>query len=466
MLSLAMLPFRNHLSVATAALMLVLPVAAAAAVGGYLAGVIGMVAGFVAFDVVFVPPFDTIQIGTAENWLALVVYAVVVWIVARVVAHLRASQIEARRHATATRRIFELSEALIRDRPFEEFLANVTTTFLDAFELRSVVLMLPVGRMLDIVSTAGEDLTEAELAEVVPAAGVLGRPSPVHLASGTIVVVPLSTSAGPLGLLALVGSSRESFDSGLLQTYANQVALALERAQLREHAIRSELLEQVDRWRDALIGAVSHDLRTPLAVIKAAVSDLLSEDVVLSAPERTELLAFIDGQADRLSRLVVNLLDMTRIRAGALKPRLEPVSVAELLSGALATLPREIGARIRSRVDDAALVGLADRVLITQVLANLLDNADRHASDGSPIEVDAMRAEGAIAVSVTDHGPGVSAGDRERIFDMFNRVSGAGRAGLGLTIAKAFIDAHGGWIEVSNAPGGGARFTFTIAEAP
>jgi two-component system sensor histidine kinase KdpD len=309
---------------------------------------------------------------------------------------------------------------------------------------------------------AGEPLSDSALAAILPQASGLQGPSAVHLATSTSAVVPLSTSAGPLGLIALQGADLHGYDETLVQTYANQAALALERAQLREQAIRTQLLEQVDRWRDALVGAVSHDLRTPLAVIKAAVSDLLAEEITLETSARDELLHLIEEQSDRLARLVVNLLDMTRIRAGALTPRLERQSVDDLVVEALAALPQEIRGRTEIRFESPGPLVVGDRVLISRVLANLLENADRHGPPGTPIEIDAAISGGLVEVSVTDHGPGVASDERERIFDMYSHVSGAGRAGLGLAIARAFVEAHGGAISVANVLEGGARFSFTL----
>ncbi len=464
-LTAAMIPVRAHLAIGTPVLVLVLPVVAAAVAAGFWAGALGALAGFCAVDLAFIPPYGTLTVSSPRNWLPLVVYALVTLMVARVVAHLRTTETEARRHADATRAILELSNALIADRPVAEFHQRVTATFLKAFDLRTAALLLPHDGHLAVVATAGVELSDAELAVVTPPEGVPRLPSSVHLGQRSTVIVPLSTSAGPLGLLALVGPALGTVDAGLLRTFANQVALALERVQLRDQAIRSRLFEEADRWRDALMGAVSHDLRTPLTVIKAAVENLRDPSIELDPTARGELLQFVEEQSDRLERLVVNILDMTRIRAGALTPRIAPVPVATLLAEALASLPPGIGRRVVSHlgVDDPVVA--ADHVLISQVLANYLDNADRHTQDASVIEVSARTLEASVEVRVVDHGPGVAPADRDRIFDMFSRVSGAGRAGLGLAIAKAFVEAHGGVVGVADAPGGGACFTFTIARA-
>lgn len=464
-LSAAMLPLRGHMTVATPALVLVLPVLAGSIVGGRVAGVAAVALGFLVFDFIFIPPYYTLGITAGQDWVALGVYFVVMVIVARLVAHLRGAELEARHHEEFTRGLLDLSNSLISDRPLEEFLHLVTTTFLEAFEPRSVALLLPEQGALTVVATAGEPLSDAELAVILPQASGLQGPSAVHLSTGASAVVPLSTSAGPLGLIALQGADLRGYDSSLIQTYANQAALAIERAQLREQAVRTQLLEEVDRWRDALVGAVSHDLRTPLAVIKAAVSDLRDVDIDLEDVAREELLALIEEQSDRLARLVVNLLDMTRIRAGALTPRLETVSVSDLVVEALAALPFEIQDRTVTKFDPPGPLVVGDHVLLARVLANLLENADRHGPPGTPIEIEACRLGGEVEVSVIDHGPGVAPEERERIFDMYSHVNGAGRAGLGLAIARAFVEAHGGSIAVTNRSDGEARFSIRLQPA-
>jgi two-component system sensor histidine kinase KdpD len=213
------------------------------------------------------------------------------------------------------------------------------------------------------------------------------------------------------------------------------------------------------------LGAASHDLRTPLAAVKTAVSSLRQADARLSAQDRAELLELIEQQSDRLARLVTNLLDMTRIEAGALEIRPTVMPLDELVDEALGNLGGLV-ARERVRVKappDLPMLRI-DHVLISQVLANLLDNAERVAPSGSVIEIAARVAPGTrdhVEIAVTDEGPGIAPGERERVFEMFSQDGRGGRAGLGLAIAKAFVEAHGGLIWIDPDVGGGARIVFT-----
>ncbi len=233
--------------------------------------------------------------------------------------------------------------------------------------------------------------------------------------------------------------------------------------QLREQALRSKLLEEADRFRRGLLGAVSHDLRTPLATIKVASSTLTNRAELLSVEDRALLYRLVEIESDRLTRLVTNLLDMTRIEAGVLTLQRDSVSVAELVSESLAALSATLSDH------DVQLAGLdtlplvdVDRVLMGQVLVNLLDNAARHAPARSVILVKGERRGTNVVLSVADQGPGVPLGDRETIFDRFTQLGTGGRAGLGLTIAKTFVEAHGERLWYEEAPGGGARFVFTL----
>jgi two-component system sensor histidine kinase KdpD len=252
-------------------------------------------------------------------------------------------------------------------------------------------------------------------------------------------------------------------DRALLRTFANHAALALERAQLREQAMRSELLEEVDRLRHALMGAVSHDLRTPLATMKVAASTLHDSAVSLSEADMHELHGLIEVETDHLTRLVTSLLDMTRFEAGVLEVQRCPTAVVDLVNEAVDALHASLGERpIELLVPKAIPDVEIDHLLIGQVLANLLDNANRHAPPHTLITVAAELRHDRVAVSVTDSGPGVPSNEREAVFDRFVRFDTGGRAGLGLTIAKTFVEAHGERIWVDDIPDGGARFAFTL----
>jgi two-component system sensor histidine kinase KdpD len=462
----AMLPFRTHLSIATAALVLVLPVVTGVIVGGFPDGMAGVLAGFVVYDYGFIPPYGRLSVDSSQDWVVLVVYVAVMLAVARVVANLESARSEALSRTAEASRLFELSELLVEDRSVDELLKTIVRTVGMMFDAPGVTLLVPEGDRLEIAASSGEALTPEELGRIDHPSGV---PVSLGTASGGtdgLRTVALSASGRPVGILAMRGMAASEVDRSLLRTFTNHAALALERAQLRDQALRSELLEEVDRLRHALMGAVSHDLRTPLATMKVASSTLLDPRIPLSEPDLRELYGLIDVETDRLTRLVTSLLDMTRIDAGVLEVRRGPTSVAALVGGAVSALRSTLGDRPVevSIPEDLPDVDI-DQLLIGQVLANLLENADRHAPPDSLIAVAAARQGDRITVSVTDTGPGIPDDEREAVFDRYVRFDTGGRAGLGLTIAKTFVEAHGEHIRIDDVPGGGARFSFTLPMA-
>ncbi|MGA3217095.1 MAG: ATP-binding protein [Acidimicrobiales bacterium] len=467
----AMVPFRDHVSVAAAALVFVLPVVGAMVIGGAWVGLLAVVVGFVVLDVAFIPPYGTLAVGSGENWLALVVYVAVVLVLARVVSRLQQLRTNAARHAGDSRRLLELSELLVADKPLTEMLGVVATSVRRAFDLETVALLLPSADTgyLEIAASDGLELRGESLERILPAPGTPASLTGSIVAGALLRQIPLAAAGRPVGLLVLRGRALDVDDRALLATYANHAALAIERAQLRDQALRADLLQKVDEWRAALVGTVAHDLRTPLASIKVAVSDLREPGLVLGETARHDLLETIEEQTDRLTRLVSTVLDLWRLEAGARRPKREPVVVDDLIDEAAALVETSLDASRLRRVIATDLPPLqADPTLIAQALANLLENAARHSPNGAEIIVEAMPRRGhhdEIELVVSDSGPGVPPDQREMIFDLFHRGAGGGRAGLGLAIAKAFVEAHGGRIGVGGARGGGARFVLTMPVA-
>ena len=329
--------------------------------------------------------------------------------------------------------------------------------------------MLPaeVEGQLEVAASAGDALTEGDVTSLTSGGGQTRSLGFEDAPGPRRVSVALVVSERPVGMLVLQDVQLAEQDRNLLGTFANQAALAVDRAQLRDQAMRARLLEEIDRWRSALMGAASHDLRTPLASIKTAVSSMRQEGAQLGSDDRAELLELIELQTDRLARLVTNLLDMTRIESGALELRPTTIGFDELVDETLGSLAG-IVAPGRVTVDLPADLPLLriDHVLINQVLANMLENADRLAPGSSPIRVAARVAPGSagdrVEISVSDEGPGIEPADRDRVFEMFSQNGGGGRAGLGLAIAKAFVEAHGGRIWIDPGVTHGARVVFTV----
>jgi two-component system sensor histidine kinase KdpD len=239
-------------------------------------------------------------------------------------------------------------------------------------------------------------------------------------------------------------------------------AVVAEREAHADEATRLAVLEQVDEQRRALIRSVSHDLRTPLATIRAVATDLRS-DAAYDDATRHELLDLVADEAQRLDRLVANLLSLSRIEAGALRPQLQAVDLEELVNERVRRLDR-LFRQVRVQVElptDLPLVD-ADYVLIDQVITNLLENAARHSPPRSMVRVGARQGGDVVVAWVSDEGTGVPTYQAERIFEPFQRGDGSQSSGVGLAICRAIVEAHGGRIELTGEPGGGARFSFSL----
>lgn len=231
-----------------------------------------------------------------------------------------------------------------------------------------------------------------------------------------------------------------------------------------EHERVAELAQQADEIKTALLHAVSHDLRTPLASIKANVSGLRQADVAYTPEDRAELLEAIDDEADRLDRLVGNLLDASRLEAGVMVPHKQPQDLAELIRAVLARLRILLGKRVvRLDVQPSMPLVNCDYSQVEQIVTNLVENAARHTPPGSPIEIRLSADDHTAHVDVVDHGAGIALEDRERLFRAFERgLTSASGSGLGLSIARGMAEAHGGRLEIQPALGKGARFSLTL----
>jgi two-component system sensor histidine kinase KdpD len=271
-----------------------------------------------------------------------------------------------------------------------------------------------------------------------------------------------------LGVLVLAPASSRGLhveEEHLLEAFAQQGALAIERAHLAEEAKLAALRARTEEMRSSLLSAVSHDLRTPLAVITGAATTLRDNSTGVSQGQRSDLIDTMCEEAERLERLVGNLLDMTRVESGGLNLKREWVPVEELVGAALGRLESKLKGRklTTSLPADLPFVSV-DPVLFEQVFVNLLENAAKYTPAGSPIEIAAKTAEGTVQIEVADRGPGIPEGTAEEIFEKFYRGPhvGIGGVGLGLPICRGIVDAHGGRIWAENRSGGGAVFRVTL----
>ncbi|HWB38234.1 MAG TPA: ATP-binding protein, partial [Rugosimonospora sp.] len=291
------------------------------------------------------------------------------------------------------------------------------------------------------------------------AAGSVGNRPPLAPADGDADIVIDERT-----VLALRGHPLNAADARVVEAFAAQATIVLRQERLAAQAAALGPLAEADRLRAALLRAVSHDLRTPLASAKAAVTSLRQHDVVFADADRDELLATADESLDRLARLVENLLDMSRLQAGALGVRPQRLSAAEAVSTAVDELG-PAGARVAVHVPDDLPEIEADPALVDRILANLLANALRYSPADRPPVVAASGHGGRVEVRVIDHGPGIPAPDWDRIFQPFQRLgdteSGAG-TGLGLALSRGLAEAMGGTLEPDHTPGGGLTMTLRL----
>jgi two-component system, OmpR family, sensor histidine kinase KdpD len=291
------------------------------------------------------------------------------------------------------------------------------------------------------------------------------------LPDANAIYVPLSSPRGRVGVLALrsleLGRFTAPDQRQLLEMAANQLALAIERAALAEEAQRVLMQMEAESVRSVMLSSVSHDLRTPLAVIAGASSSLLEAEPPLNEATRRELLRTIVDESNRLALLVDNILHITRLESGKVTVNKQWYPIEEVVGSALERMKRFLGDRpLKTHLPpDLPLVKL-DGILIEQVLVNLLENAVKYTPPGSPIDLFARVDGQQVELEVADRGPGLKDNEKRRVFDKFYRGSavatGQRGAGLGLAICRAIVEAHGGRIREDNRPEGGARFIFTI----
>jgi two-component system sensor histidine kinase KdpD len=306
---------------------------------------------------------------------------------------------------------------------------------------------------------------------------VYDREQPAGLGTGTLAgtpihYLPLRAPVRSRGVLALAPRNERLIfvpeQHRLLETFAAQIALALERVHFVEVAQETQLRMATERLRTSLLASISHDLRTPLAVLTGAASSLADESARLSAETRRELALTIYEEAQHMSELTGKVLDMARLEAGAVELNRQWQPLDEVVGPVLWRMHTRLADRpVVTDLLHAPALAWLDPVLIGQVLTNLVDNALKYTPAGTSIEIGADLQPQGVRVCVADRGPGLAPGEEQRVFDKFYRAKsegGRGGVGLGLTICKAVVEAHGGRIWAENRPDGGARFCFLLPQ--
>jgi two-component system sensor histidine kinase KdpD len=444
---------------------------------GYGPSMLAAVLSVVAFDFFFVPPYFSFAVSDLRHIVTFVVMFVVAAIVSQLTRRIRDQADTARRREQRTASLYAISRELGQAATREVLLECAAKHVRQVFNAKIAVLMPASSGALEPIlvdddTLLADDAKEISVADWVWKHGRAAGAGTDTLPSSRALFVPLSGARGPVGVLALFSGDkvdRASFrnpdERQMLETFAGIIGSALERTVFADEARRARLRIETEQLRNALLSSVSHDLRTPLAVVTGAASALLDPHGPTENAARHELLSTIHEEAERLNRLVRNLLDMTRLDAGALKMNKEFQPLEEVVGSALNRMEdRLVGREVTTTLpDDLPLVPL-DSVLIEQVLINLLENATKYTPPGTAITISASAGDDSVEIVVADHGPGVPREDAERVFDKFfrRRESEGGGVGLGLTICRGIITAHGGKIWLDDREGGGAAFHFTL----
>ena len=430
------------------------------------------VAGVLAFDFFLVPPYLTFAVSDTQYLITFGVLLVVSLVISSLTAQGREQAEAAIRREAQTASLYDLGRDLTAATDLQDVLRIIISHIEKAFG-REIAIFLPENGHLRLLSSSSDyQPDENELAVAVWAYQSnqpTGRGTDT-LPAASIRCHPLRTSNGLVGVLGVHPKETDTFLTSeqrqTLAAFINQAALAIERATLAEQARRTELLQATEKLQTALLNSISHDLRTPLVSITGALTSLDEQSGSLNAENQWSLIVTAREEADRLNRLVGNLLSMTRIESGAIKLHLEPGDVQDVVGTSLEQLGKRIEKHsVQVNIPDRYPLVPMDFTLIVQVLVNVLENAVKYSAKDSLIEISADLVDGSARLQIADRGVGIPAEDLTRVFDKFYRVQrpeSVTGTGLGLSISKGIIDIHHGKIYANARDGGGTIITIEL----
>ena len=459
-------------------LVYLLPVVLTALWHGLWPALLSVLLAALTYNFLFTPPLYTFTVGDPQDVANILVFSVAAVTISTLAARSRAGAVGAREEAARTAALYGFAKKLAGVAAMDDLLWAAAHQVAAMLKVEAVVLLHAEGSGLELAAAYPPD-DRLDAADLAAATWAFDHDQPAGRGSDNLpgaprLFLPLRTGRGKAGVVGIrrrdvAGPLLTPPERRLLDALLDQTALAVDRVRLARDVDQGRLLVETERLRTALLTSLGHDLKTPLASILGAITALRgAEGGRYGAADREELLATAHEEAERLARFLDNLLDMTRLEAGALGPRREPVDVADAVGAALRRTARLL-ARHPVATDlppDLPLARL-DFVLLEQALVNLLENAARHTPPGTPVEVAALAAGAAgLVVEVRDGGPGVPPEERERIFDRFHRLPDAARrsdragagVGLGLAVARGFVEAMGGSLVALGRPGGGSVF--------
>ena len=436
---------------------------------GLVPSLVAAVGAVVAFDFFFIPPYYTLAVANLRHFVTFAMMFFVAVVISGLTKRVRDQAESAREREVRTASLYALSRALTASKTRREVLLAGTKQIQELFGGRVAALVLsPSGALVSSVDGAWTYETDEKERGVADLVWQSGRPAGLGtdtLPASRGMYLRVDGSEGRLAVIGIVPDDERLPDAQErhhLDTFLAQIGSALDRVRLARQAQAAQLTVEAEQLRNSLLSSVSHDLRTPLAVITGTATTLTHEK--LDAATRRDLAETIVQEAERLNRLVRNLLDMTRVEAGALTVHKEWQPVEEVVGSALGSVEAILGARPVKTDLSPDLVAPFDAVLIQQVLVNLLENGVKYAGADTPLTISARGRKREVEIVVADRGPGLPAGDEARIFEKFYRAEKGkgGGVGLGLTICRGIVTAHGGRIWADNRDGGGAAFHFTL----
>lgn len=446
-----------HVGSTTVALALVLAILAVSTVWGMVISVSMSIVAMLAFDYYFLPPVGKFTIASPENWISLFAFLIVSILASHLSARARqqAEYASARRHDVE--KLYNLSQGLLESGNVIELLNRIPAQIVNVFEVGAAALLLAEKQK---VYRSGPVVPHLDLESLK---AIVAREEPVIDVANSVSFVPVRLGVRPIGTLGISGTilSRRT-----LEAIGTLIAIAVERARAVEQLGQTEAAREGERLRTALLDSVTHALRTPLTSIKGAVTNLLS-NASLDETQRRDLLTIINEESDRLNRLVGEAAEMSQLDAGNVELNIEPHSIDEVISSALLHCR---GALVNRSVDVRVSPGLpmvgVDLPRAREVLIQLIENANQYSPCDQPITITAERNGDFVVTSVADRGNGIEDPEQSLIFEKFYRgrdqrytVQGTG---MGLPIAKAIVEAHGGTMSLTSQRGHGSVFSFTL----
>lgn len=431
----------------------------------------------ICFNFFFVPPRLTFAVANVQYIVTFVVMLAVALTIATLMANVRMQNRVAGARERRTALLYAMSRELAGTRGADSMVRVSVRHVGETFASRAAVLLPDAAGRLDAPASAGEEATfRAPDLSIAQWVFDHGRPAGLGadaLPGAPAIYLPLTGSERTLGVLAVLPSNRRRVllpeQRHLLETFAGQIALAIERARLAETAEAARISAETEALRNTLLASISHDLRTPLAVITGASTALADPALTIEPEARAALARSIAARARDMSELISNVLDLMRFESGQVPLRRRWETLDDLVGLALGRVEPRLGTRRVSVELAADLPPLyVDAVLVTQVLANLLENAVKHTPDGTQVRIVGHAGDGQVTIAVEDDGPGLPPGDPDRLFAKFQRGRNEGDvpgAGLGLAICRAVVHAHGGRISAGNRDSGGARFVIALPTA-